>query len=132
MADKRLTIINLAAAAAAIFIVVLFWVYVPREQFLWGVYLIVLLLIVVTYMNIRQPLIDYMEARKKKKNTPPDPKGEQRLRIFNYAGLILVLVIGILCWLFMREQFTWAAILMVLVLLLMIVVNAGKIFSDIS
>jgi phosphatidylglycerophosphate synthase len=114
MADKRLTIINLAAAAAAIFIVVLFWVYVPREQFLWGVYLIVLLLIVVTYMNIRQPLIDYMEARKKKKNTPPDPKGEQRLRIFNYAGLILVLVIGILCWLFMREQFTWAAILMVL------------------
>lgn len=132
MADKRLTIINILAAAAAIFIVVLFWVYVPREQFLWGVYLIVLLLICVTYMNIRQPLIDYIEARKKKKNTPPDPKGEQRLKIFNYAGLILVLVIGVLCWLFMREQFTWAAILMVLVLLLMIVVNAGKIFSDIS
>jgi L-asparagine transporter-like permease len=132
MADKRLTIINILAALAAICVVVLFMVYVPREQFLWGVYLILLILIMVGYANVRQPLIDYIEARKKKKNTPPDPKGEQRLKIFNYAGLILVLVIGILCWLFMREQFTWAAILMVLVLLLMIVVNAGKIFSDIS
>lgn len=132
MADKRLTIINILAAAAAIFIVVLFWVYVPREQFLWGVYLILLILIMVAYANVRQPLIDYIEARKKKKNTPPDLKGEQRLKIFNYAGLILVLVIGVLCWLFMREQFAWAAILMVLILLLMIVVNAVKIFSDIS
>lgn len=132
MADKRLNIINIAAAAAAIFVVVLFWLYVPREQFLWGVYLILLILIMVAYANVRQPLIDYIEARKKKKNTPPDPKGEQRLKIFNYAGLAVVLVIGILCWLFMREQFMWAAILMVLVLLIMILVNAGKIIKDIT
>jgi len=132
MADKRLNIINIAAAAAAIFVVVLFWLYVPREQFLWGVYLILLILIMVAYANVRQPLIDYIEARKKKKNTPPDPKGEQRLKIFNYASLVVVLVIGILCWLFMREQFMWAAILMVLVLLIMILVNAGKIIKDIT
>ncbi len=132
MADKRLTIINIVAAVAAIFVVVLFWLYVPREQFLWGVYLIILILLVTAYANVRQPLIDYIEARKKKKNAPPDPKGEQRLKIFNYAGMIVVLVIGILCWLFLREQFTWAAILMVLVLLLMILVNLRKIISDIS
>lgn len=132
MADKRLTIINIVAAMAAILIVVLFWVYVPREQFLWGVYLILLLLIVVTYANVRQPLIDRIEARKKMKNTPPDPKGEQRLKIFNYAGLMVVLVIGILFWLFLREQFTWAVILMVLVLLLMILVNLRMIIKDIS
>lgn len=132
MADKRLTIINIVAAMAAILIVVLFWVYVPREQFLWGVYLILLLLIVVTYANVRQPLIDRIEARKKMKNTPPDPKVEQRLKIFNYAGLMVVLVIGILCWLFLREQFTWAVILMVLVLLLMILVNLRMIIKDIS
>jgi len=132
MADKRLNIINIVAAAAAIFVVVLFWLYVPREQFLWGVYLILLILIMVAYANVRQPLIDYIEARKKKKNTPPDPKGEQRLKIFNYASLVVVLVIGILCWLFMREQFMWAAILMALVLLIMILVNAGKIIKDIT
>jgi len=32
----------------------------------------------------------------------------------------------------MREQFMWAAILMALVLLIMILVNAGKIIKDIT
>lgn len=132
MAGKWLTAVNILAAIATVTIVALFWLYVPREQFMWGVYLIFLILLLVVYANVRKPLMDYIEARRKKKNLPPDPKSEQRLKIINYVGVIAVLVIAVYFWIFLREQFTWAVILMVLVLLLMGLVNIGKIVSDIN
>jgi L-asparagine transporter-like permease len=133
MGNLWLKPINILSAVAILAIAVLSWVYLPREQFAWTLYLIVLILLLAAYANIRKPLIDYIAARRKAKNLPVDAQSELRLKIINYCASIAVLAIAVLSWLYIpREQFMWAVVLMVLVLLLVGFINISKIIADVS
>ncbi len=133
MAWKWLKPINILAFVAVLFIAVFSWVFLPREQFMWSVYLIVLIILLTLYANFRKPLIDHIEARRKAKNKPVDIARERRLRIINYGGMAAVLAITVLSWVFLpREQFTWAVMLIIFVLLVICIINVRWIISDIS
>ncbi len=133
MAPKWLKIINLITVPVMLFIAAFFWLYVPKDQFLWGVYLIILILLLVGYLNVRKPIIDYIDARTKAKNKPVDAKAVRGLNLINCLGLFAVLVIGGISWFFLpKDQFLWSVICMILILVLVGYLNIRKIISDIS
>jgi len=133
MAWKWLKPINILAVIAVLFIAVSTWLYLPKEQFMWSVLLIVLILLLTSYANVRKPIVDYIEARRKAKNMPVDIKSERKLRAINYGAMIAVLAIAVLSWVFLpREQFTWAVLLIIVILLFVCYINVRRIISDIS
>lgn len=131
MAPKWLKTINILAIPVILAVLVFFWLY-ERDQYVWGVCLVILILLLVAYLNVRKPIIDYIETRTKMKNKPVDAKAEQRLTIINYMAFIAVLLIGVITTFLPREQFMWSVICMVLILILAGYLNIRKIISDIS
>jgi hypothetical protein len=115
-----------------IFIWLFFWVYVPRVEFMWAILLTILLLMTVAYANVRQPLIDSVYARKKAKNKPVDARSEMVLRIINYSAILAIFAIDVIVWLFLpRGDLALAVEIMIIILLVVCIINVGKVITDI-
>jgi hypothetical protein len=100
---------------------------------MWAILLTILLLMTVAYANVRQPLIDYVEARKKAKSKPVDSRGEMILRIVNYSAILAIFAIDAIVWLFLpREDLTLAVEIMIIILLVVCLINVGKVIADIA
>jgi len=133
MNGKWLRRINISTIPVIFLIGILCWLLLPKEQLMWGAWLIFIILLLVAYLNVRKPLLDHIEARRTVKNKPVNVKSERRLRIINVAAIIAIFLIDLLSWFYLpREQFVWAIYLMILVLLLIGFINIGKILVDIS
>jgi hypothetical protein len=116
-----------------IFIWLFFWIYVPREEFMWAILLTILLLMAVAYANVRQPLIDYVETKKKAKNKPVDARSEKVLRIVNYSAILAIFAIDAIVWLLLpRDDLTLAVEIMIIILLVVCLINVGKVIADIA
>jgi hypothetical protein len=128
--DHFLSIFNGIAILAIIFVVAFMWVYM-NGQFMWAPILVILILLLMLYVNSRKMLVQYIEERKKSLNRPVDMKAERRLNIINGVAIIAILLIAMFAWVYMREQFMWAILLIMLILVLLGIINAGKLISDI-
>lgn len=128
--DPLLLIFNVAAVIAILFVAIFTWVYM-NAQFAWGIQLIMLILLLVLYVNTRKSIIQYIEERKKSLSKPVDIKAEQRLNIINGTAIIAILLVAVVAWIYMSEQFMWAVILIILILLLVGFINVRKLISDI-
>jgi|SRR5208337_3224763 len=131
MIGKWLYIINMLTLPIILLIGISFWIYAPF-QLEWGVILIILILLFVGYANVRKPIHDYIDARRKAKNMPEDIKGERRLRFINDLAILGIFAIGALGWVYFNEQFTYVAYLVILILILVCFVNVHKVIRDIS
>lgn len=125
-----LNIFNGIAFIAILFVVVVFWVYM-NQQFMWAPILVILILLLVLYVNSRKMLVRYIEERKKASNKPVDMKAEKRLNIINGLAIIAMILVAVFGWVYLNQQFMWAIMLIILILLLLGVINAGKLISDI-
>lgn len=128
--DRSLSIFNIIAAIVILIVAVAGWIYL-NQQFMWAAALILLILLLVLYVNTRKMLVQYIEERKKTLNKPVDIKAEQRLNIINGLAIIAILLIALVGWVYLNQQFMWAITLIMLILLLVGVINAGKLISDI-
>ena len=106
------------------------WVYL-NQQFMWAVTLIMLILVLVLYVNSRKMLVQYIEERKKSLNKPVDIKAEKRLNIINGVAIIAIILVAVVGWVYLNQQFMWAVTLIMLILVLVGVINAGKLIADI-
>ncbi len=132
MTEKWLNIINILITIPVILLIaIFFWVYM-RTQFAWGVILIFLVLLLVGYLNVRRPIHDYIDARRKAKNRPVDIKGERQLRILNFIAILAVLAVLLIGWIYFAEQIVWAIYCAMLILILVLIINARKVIMDIS
>jgi predicted membrane protein len=50
---------------------------------------------------------------------------KKTLNIFNVAVIIVILVVALFSWFYMRDQFVWGILLIILLLLITILVNAA-------
>lgn len=130
MDDRSLKIINAMAVLAILLIGAFSWIYM-RDQFMWGIVLMALILLLVLYMNIGQMLMRYIKERRKSMNKETDIKAERRLNIINYVTIIAVLVIAVFSWIYIREQFMWGIMLIALILLLVGCINVMKVIADV-
>jgi hypothetical protein len=128
--DRSLSIFNIIAAIVILIVAVAAWIYL-NQQFMWAAALILLILLLVLYVNTRKMLVQYIEERKKTLNKPVDVKAEQMLNIINGLAIIAILLIALVGWVYLNQQFMWAITLIMLILLLVGVINAGKLISDI-
>ena len=128
--DRSLSIFNIIAAIVILIVAVAGWVFL-NQQFMWAVALILLILLLVLYVNTRKMLIQYIEERKKSLNKPVDIKAERRLNMINGIAIIAILLIALVGWVYLNQQFMWAITLIMLILVLVGVINAGKLISDI-
>jgi hypothetical protein len=128
--DRSLSIFNIIAAIVILIVAVAGWIYL-NQQFMWAAALILLILLLVLYVNTRKMLVQYIEERKKTLNKPVDIKAEQRLNIINGLAIIAILLIALVGWVYLNQKFMWAITLIMLILLLVGVINAGKLISDI-
>jgi hypothetical protein len=132
MSDKRPGAINIMAILAILLIWLFFWVY-AKTEFAWGVLLTVLLLLTVAYANIRKPLTDHIEARKKAKNKPVDVREEKTLMLINYSAIIIIFAIDAFVWFFLpRGDLVLAIYLMIAILLAVCFINVRKVIADIA
>ncbi len=129
--DQSMNIFNGIAIITILLVAVVAWIYM-REQFMWAILLIMLLLLLVVYLNIRKRLIQYIEDRKKSLNRPVDIKAEQRLNIVNGIAIIAIILVGVVTWFCLNEQLMWGIILIILILLLVGIINVRKLISDIK
>ena len=129
--DQLLNIFNGIAIIAILFVAIFTWVYM-NAQLMWGVLLIMLILLLVLYANTRKRIIQYIEERRKTLNRPVDIKAEQRLNIINGIAIIAILLVAVVAWIYMSEQFMWGVILIMLILLLVGVINVRKLIADIG
>ena len=133
MNGQLLKIINTSTIPIILIIGILSWLFLPREQWMWAIWLIFIILLCVAYINARKPILDHIEARKKANNKPVNVKSERRLRAINILAVIAIFLIDLLSWLYLpREHFVWAIYLMILVLLVTAFINIGKVIIDIS
>lgn len=127
MGPKWLKLINLLMVPVILIIPVLFWIFVPREQFMWGIILVMLIVMLVLYLNIRKPIMDHIKSGRAPDNKPADPKIEKLLKIFNYFTLVVVLVMGafaLFAWFMLSKvYFFWIFILILMALFGVSLVN---------
>lgn len=128
--DLLMNIFNGIAFIAILFVVLVFWVYM-NQQFMWAPILVILILLLVLYVNSRKMLVRYIEERKKALNKPVDIKAEKRLNIINGLAIIAMILVAVFGWVYLNQQFMWSVMLIILILLLLGVINAGKLISDI-
>jgi len=100
-------IFNAGMVIAIVAIILLSWFYL-REQFMWGIILVVLLLLFAGYVNA-------MRKAPWRGTGVPDAA----------VAVLAVLVLGF-AWFYMREQFCWAGNF---VILLVILVQLMKVIS---
>jgi uncharacterized membrane protein len=131
MDDRTLKILNVMAVLAILLIGVFSWIYM-RDQFMWGIRLMELILLLVLLLNIRHVLMRYVKERRKSMNKETDVKADRRLNIINDVAIIAALVIAAFSWIYMRDQFMWGIVLIALILLLVGCINAMKIIADVS
>jgi hypothetical protein len=129
--DHFLGIFNVIAIVAILFVIAFMWIYMS-QQFMWAPILVILILLLVLYVNTRKLLVRYIEERKKSLNKPVDAKAEQRLNLVNGLAIIAIILVAVLGWVYMSQQFMWAVTLIIIILLLLGVINAGKLISDIK
>ena len=70
------------------------WVYMRAAVHVGHPILVILILLLVVYVNIRKMLIQYIEERKKSLNKPVDIKAEQRLNIVNGIAIIAIILVA--------------------------------------
>jgi uncharacterized protein (DUF486 family) len=91
-------ILNIATIVTVLVILVFSWFYI-REQFMWGVILSVVILMVVSLANLVTGSVG------------------RQINRYDALAAFAIIIIATSAWFYFREQFSWAVILITLIII---------------
>ena len=124
-----LQVFSAASILAAVLICIILWFY-AREQAQWGFQLMLLVLLLVIYANIREKWKQVKKSQHKALDQLADKKEAGLMKAIGSVALIVAITVLALAWFYIREQFMWAVTLALLFLLVAGVIDIKRIFVD--